>query len=124
MKVLGRSLRGGLAGRMASLLPNDITEPRYHFDLPQVAHSRRAQIARQRGSNLNFEALFANLQQTRSAEGFNSQIATRIFSCILSGPEKGVITKGVFSLEESLDSLKSPASLESLENGHILLCFP
>ena len=35
-----------------------------------------------------------------------------------SGPEKGVITKGVFSLEESLDSL------ESLENGRILLWFP
>ena len=31
-----------------------------------------------------------------------------------------VITKGVFSLEESLESLKSP-SLESLENGRILL---
>ena len=33
------------------------------------------------------------------------------------GPEKGVITKGVFSLEESLESLKSLNSLESLENG-------
>ena len=38
-----------------------------------------------------------------------------------SGPEKGVITKGVFSLEESLESLDS---LKSLENGRILLCFP
>ena len=37
-----------------------------------------------------------------------------------SGPEKGVITKGVFSLEESLES---PRSLNSLENGRILLCF-
>ena len=37
-----------------------------------------------------------------------------------SGPEKGVITKGVFSPEESLESLHSP---ESLENGRILLCF-
>ena len=37
-----------------------------------------------------------------------------------SGPEKGVITKGVFSLEESLESLNS---LESLENGRILLYF-
>ena len=36
----------------------------------------------------------------------------------LSGPEKGVITKGVFSLEESLESLKS------LENGWVLLYFP
>ena len=36
----------------------------------------------------------------------------------LSGPEKGVITKGVFSFEESLESLKSLNSLESLE----LLC--
>ena len=38
-----------------------------------------------------------------------------------SGPEKGVITKGVFSFEESLKSLDS---LESLENGRVLLCFP
>ena len=38
-----------------------------------------------------------------------------------SGPEKGVITQGVFSLEKSLESLNS---LESLENGRILLCFP
>ena len=41
-----------------------------------------------------------------------------------SGPEKGVITKGVFSLEESLESLKSLNSLESLGNGRILLYFP
>ena len=38
-----------------------------------------------------------------------------------SGPEKGVITKGVFSLEESLESLNS---LESLEDGRLVLCFP
>ena len=38
-----------------------------------------------------------------------------------SGPEKGVITKGVFSLEESLKSLDS---LEILENGRNVLCFP
>ena len=46
---------------------------------------------------------------------------------VSSGAEKGVITKGVFSLEkslESLKSLKSLSSLESLENGRILLCFP
>ena len=42
----------------------------------------------------------------------------------LSGPEKGVITKGVFSPEESLESLESLNSLESPENGRILLCFP
>ena len=41
-----------------------------------------------------------------------------------SRPEKGVITKGVFSLEESLESLKSLNSLESLGNGRILLYFP
>ena len=35
-----------------------------------------------------------------------------------------VITKGVFSLEESLESLKSLDSLESLENCRFLLCFP
>ena len=40
-----------------------------------------------------------------------------------SGPEKGVITKGGFSLEESLESLKSLISLQSLENGRILVCF-
>ena len=39
----------------------------------------------------------------------------------ISGPEKGVITKGVFSLEKSLESLNS---LESLENGRNLLSFP
>ena len=42
----------------------------------------------------------------------------------MSGPEKGVITKGVFSLEESLESLKSLDFLESLKNGRMLLCFP
>ena len=40
-----------------------------------------------------------------------------------SGTEKGVITKGVFSLEESLESLKSLNSLESLENGRTLFVF-
>ena len=39
----------------------------------------------------------------------------------LSGPEKGVVTKGVFSLAESLESRKSP---NSLENGWFPLCFP
>ena len=41
-----------------------------------------------------------------------------------SGPEKGVILKGVFSLEETLFSLKSLDSLESLDNGRNLLYFP
>ena len=41
-----------------------------------------------------------------------------------SGPEKGVITKGVFSLRESLETLKSLNSLASLEDGRLLLCFP
>ena len=41
-----------------------------------------------------------------------------------SEPEEGVITKGVFSLEKSLESLKSLNSLESLEDGWILLYFP
>ena len=40
---------------------------------------------------------------------------------LTSGPEKGVIPKGVFSLEESLESLNY---VESLENGRILLYFP
>ena len=38
--------------------------------------------------------------------------------------EKGVIIKGVFSLEDSLGPLESLSSLESLETGRILLCFP
>ena len=38
--------------------------------------------------------------------------------------KKGVITKGVFSREESLELLKSLNSLESLENGRTLLRFP
>ena len=38
-----------------------------------------------------------------------------------AGPEKGAITKGLFS---SLESLKPLSSLESLESGPILLCFP
>ena len=42
----------------------------------------------------------------------------------MSGPEKGVITKGVFLRDESLESLKSLNSLESLENGRIILYFP
>ena len=41
-----------------------------------------------------------------------------------SGLERGVITKGVFSLEEAPESLKFIDSLESLENCRILLCFP
>ena len=41
----------------------------------------------------------------------------------LSGPEKGVITKGSFHLR-NLWNLKSLNSLESLENGRILLSFP
>ena len=38
--------------------------------------------------------------------------------CVMS------LHKGVFSLEESLESLKYLNSLESLENGRMLLCFP
>ena len=37
------------------------------------------------------------------------------------GTGKGVITKGVFSLQNSLESLRSLNSLESQENGRILL---
>ena len=41
-----------------------------------------------------------------------------------SGPEKGVITKGVFSQEESQASLKSLFfSLESVKNVQVFLCF-
>ena len=38
-----------------------------------------------------------------------------------SGPEEGVITKGVFSQEESLESLIFLNSLESLGSGQFLL---
>ena len=41
-----------------------------------------------------------------------------------SGPEKGVITKGVLSMEVSLEIPKSLHSRASLDNGQILLCFP
>ena len=40
------------------------------------------------------------------------------------GRTKGSLRKGVFSLEESLESLKSLDSLQSLENGRILLYSP
>ena len=40
------------------------------------------------------------------------------------GTGKKVISKGVLSLEESLESLNTLDSLESLESGRILLCFP
>ena len=42
----------------------------------------------------------------------------------MGGPEKGVITKGVLSLEKFLESLESLNSLESLENGRNFLCSP
>ena len=53
-----------------------------------------------------------------------SQSASEATKIASSGPEKGVITKGVFSLEKSLESPKSLNSLESLENGRNLLSFP
>ena len=49
---------------------------------------------------------------------------SNILSNKISGPEKGVITEGFFSLEESLESLNSLNSLESPENGRILLSLP
>ena len=55
---------------------------------------------------------------------FLHQSPPKTIASTVSGPERGVITKGVFSLEESLESLKSLDSLESLENGRILLYFP
>ena len=57
----------------------------------------------------------------------------RVFACFallcfalveLSGPEKVVITKGVFSPEKALESLKFLNSLEPLGNGRNLLSFP
>ena len=39
------------------------------------------------------------------------------------GPKAPIITKGVFSLEESLESPKSLDFLKSLENGRLLLYF-
>ena len=48
----------------------------------------------------------------------------RVFGSAKSGPEKRVITKGVFSLEKSLETLKSLNSLQSLENGRNLLSLP
>ena len=47
-----------------------------------------------------------------------------MFIGFFSFSKKGIIAKGVVSLEESLESLKSLNSLVSLENGRIPLCFP
>ena len=59
--------------------------------------------------------------------GFASQQRGTHFQVTLgyvSGAEKGVITKGVFSLDESLESLKSLNPPESVESGRNLLYFP
>ena len=69
----------------------------------------------------------AQLPFEMASQGGYRPLKKALFPCgiaHMSGPEKGVITKGVFSLEESLESLKSLDSLESLENGRILLYFP
>ena len=50
--------------------------------------------------------LFAELEKLENSSGGNKENC-RSFHPFLSGPEKGVITEGVFSLEESLESLKS-----------------
>ena len=60
----------------------------------------------------------------RSCAGTEMISEAPFIACFSSGPEKGVIMKGVFSLEKSLESLKSLNSLESLENGRNLLSFP
>ena len=64
------------------------------------------------------------LQKYRDTNGRRIVIQVGLLQKHLSGPDKGVITKGVFSPEKSLESLKSLNSLESLENGRILLYFP
>ena len=57
-----------------------------------------------------------------ATQGAHANGATKLSSKIgLSGTEKGVIKKGAFSQEKSLKSLNS---LESLEDGQRLLCFP
>ena len=60
-----------------------------------------------------------------------ARTALRVHEGEMSGPEEVVITKGVFSMEESLASLECLNSLEPLENFRILLrifsektCFP
>ena len=63
--------------------------------------------------------LFLTLGRARGAREGQVRVGLELFENF--GPEKGVITKGVFSLEECLHSL---SSLESLANGRILLCFP
>ena len=60
--------------------------------------------------------------------GARVQIWVRLISVISnysnSGPGQGVIKKGVFWLEESLESLRPLHSLESLDSCQILLCLP
>ena len=73
------------------------------------------------------ERFFENWGGPRAPDLMNSSRSTpnfQFWGTPGSGPEKGVITKGVFSLEKSLESLKSLDSLESLENCRSLLCFP
>ena len=70
--------------------------------------------------------LRAGARMTDIFKGENEFGHVTIPSCM--SPAKGVTTEGVFSLEESLESLKISEdlskSLESPENGRILLCFP
>ena len=76
---------------------------KHRFDNPEGCRTWRHKIEKTQFSIRHFRAGIPNSQ---------------------SGPEKGVITKGVFSLEKALESLKSLDSLESLENGRNHLSFP
>ena len=67
------------------------------------------------------ETLLGGFEVESQLQNLGSTQSQRLF---LSETEEGVITKVAFSLEESLVSLKSLNSLQSLENGRIFLCFP
>ena len=64
-----------------------------------------------------------HMVKSKIAIDFQDKSLRGTLHCVNRG-EKGVITQGVFSVEESLNSPKRLNSLESLENGQIILCFP
>ena len=70
-----------------------------YLKLPQKMHSKTK-------GNCPFSGLFFDFRVILTSGGYLLKLALKV-SLYHPGPEKGVITKGVFSLEKSLESLKS-----------------